>query len=99
LIVSMTLLAAGGMLITASSQSLSMMILGTALTGLFSVVAQILVPLAATLATPATRGKVVGTIMSGLLLGILLARTVAGLLANLGGWRTVFWVASALMAL
>ncbi|EAT1534247.1 MFS transporter, partial [Salmonella enterica] len=85
LIVSMTLLAAGGMLITASSQSLSMMILGTALTGLFSVVAQILVPLAATLATPATRGKVVGTIMSGLLLGILLARTVAGLLANLGG--------------
>lgn len=99
LIVSMMLLAAGGMLITASSQSLSMMILGTALTGLFSVVAQILVPLAATLATPATRGKVVGTIMSGLLLGILLARTVAGLLANLGGWRTVFWVASALMAL
>ncbi|EBA7037595.1 MFS transporter [Salmonella enterica subsp. diarizonae] len=98
LIVSMTLLAAGGMLITASSQSLSMMILGTALTGLFSVVAQILVPLAATLATPETRGKVVGTIMSGLLLGILLARTVAGLLANLGGWRTVFWVASALMA-
>lgn len=90
LIVSMTLLAAGGMLITASSQSLAMMILGTALTGLFSVVAQILVPLAATLASPDKRGKVVGTIMSGLLLGILLARTVAGLLANLGGWRTVF---------
>ncbi|MDO1920816.1 MFS transporter, partial [Escherichia coli] len=45
------------------------------------------------------RGKVAGTIMSGLLLGILLARTVAGLLANLGGWRTVFWVASMLMAL
>ncbi|WP_370612156.1 MFS transporter [Citrobacter meridianamericanus] len=99
LIVSMTLLAAGGMLITASSQSLAMLILGTALTGLFSVVAQILVPLAATLATPDKRGKVVGTIMSGLLLGILLARTVAGLLANLGGWRTVFWVASVLMAL
>lgn len=99
LIVSMTLLAAGGMLITASSQSLGMLILGTALTGLFSVVAQILVPLAATLATLDKRGKVVGTIMSGLLLGILLARTVAGLLANLGGWRTVFWVASVLMAL
>ncbi|MCK7180770.1 MFS transporter [Enterobacter roggenkampii] len=97
LIVSMTLLAAGGMLITASSQSLTMMIIGTALTGLFSVVAQILVPLAATLASPAKRGKVVGTIMSGLLLGILLARTVAGLLASLGGWRTVYWVASVLM--
>ncbi len=99
LIVFMTLLAAGGMLITATSQSLWMMILGTALTGLFSVVAQILVPLAAHLAEPAKRGKVVGTIMSGLLLGILLARTVAGLLANLGGWRTVYWVASVLMVL
>ncbi|WP_276639691.1 MFS transporter [Siccibacter turicensis] len=97
LIVLMTLLSAGGLLITASSQSLWVMILGTALTGLFSVVAQILVPLAATLATPQTRGKVVGTIMSGLLLGILLARTVSGLLASLGGWRTVFWVASGLM--
>ena len=97
LIVSMTLLAAGGMLIPASSQSLTMMIIGTALTGLFSVVAQILVPLAATLAAPEKRGKVVGTIMSGLLLGILLARTVAGLLASLGGWRTVYWVASVLM--
>lgn len=97
LIVSMTLLAAGGMLITASSQSLTMMIVGTALTGLFSVVAQILVPLAATLASPDKRSKVVGTIMSGLLLGILLARTVAGLLASLGGWRTVYWVASVLM--
>ena len=97
LIVSMTLLAAGGMLITASSQSLTMMIIGTALTGLFSVVAHILVPLAATLASPEKRGKVVGTIMSGLLLGILLARTVAGLLASLGGWRTVYWVASVLM--
>ncbi|WP_348235087.1 MFS transporter, partial [Salmonella enterica] len=51
------------------------------------------------LAPPAARGKVVGPIMSGLLLGFLLARTVAGLLANLGGWRTVFWGASALMAL
>ncbi|MRT13480.1 MFS transporter [Enterobacteriaceae bacterium RIT711] len=99
LIVFMTLLAAGGMVIVALSQTLWMMILGTALTGLFSVVAQILVPLAATLAEPAKRGKVVGTIMSGLLLGILLARTVAGLLASLGGWRTVYWVASVLMVL
>ncbi len=99
LIVVMTLLSAGGMLVTASSQSLWVMIFGTAITGLFSVVAQILVPLAATLAAPENRGKVIGTIMSGLLLGILLARTVAGLLASLGGWRTVYWVASVLMIL
>ncbi len=99
MIVAMTLLAAVGMLITACSSSLSMMLVGTAITGLFSVVAQILVPLAATLAAPEKRGKIVGTIMSGLLLGILLARTVAGVLASLGGWRTVWWLASGLMAL
>ncbi|MCL2891502.1 MFS transporter [Brenneria tiliae] len=99
LIVGMTLLAAGGMLITASSTTLWSMITGTALTGLFSVVAQLLVPMAATLATPQTRGKVVGTIMSGLLLGILLARTVAGALASLGDWRTVYWFASTLMVI
>ncbi|NMM38361.1 MAG: MFS transporter [Glaciimonas sp.] len=99
LIVLMTLLSAGGMLITAMSSSVAWMIAGTALTGLFSVVAQILVPLAATLAAPQQRGKVVGTIMSGLLLGILLARTVAGALASIGGWRTIYWVASGLMVI
>ncbi|WP_369788923.1 MFS transporter [Rouxiella sp. WC2420] len=99
MIVVMTLLAAAGLLITANSTSISMMLVGTALTGLFSVVAQVLVPLAATLAEPARRGKIVGMIMSGLLLGILLARTVSGLLASLGGWRTVYWVASVLMVL
>jgi len=97
LIVSMTLLAAAGMVLTALSSTLPIMLLGTALTGLFSVVAQILVPLAATLAAPEKRGRVVGTVMSGLLLGILLARTVAGGLAEISGWRTVYWVASALM--
>jgi len=99
LIVIMTLLAAGGLVITALSPSLSFMLLGTVLTGLFSVVAQILVPLAATLAAPEQRGKIVGTVMSGLLLGILLARTVAGALAEFGGWRSVYWTASGLMVL
>ncbi|MDO6409573.1 MFS transporter [Pantoea phytobeneficialis] len=99
LIVSMSLLAAGGMMITALSPSLPLMLLGTVVTGLFSVVAQILVPLAATLAAPEKRGKVVGTVMSGLLLGILLARTAAGALAQLAGWRSVYWTASVLMIL
>lgn len=99
LIVTMTLLAAGGMLITALAPDVTWIIIGALLTGLFSVVAQILVPLAATLAEPARRGRVVGMIMSGLLLGILLARTVAGALASLGGWRTVYWVAAILMSI
>ena len=74
-----------------------MVLVGTALTGLFSVVAQILVPFAATLAAPEKRGKVVGTVMSGLLLGILFARTVAGALTSLGGWRTVYFTGAGAM--
>ncbi|EQC01816.1 MFS transporter [Photorhabdus temperata] len=99
LIVSMTMLAAVGLLITAMSQNIWQMLLGTALTGLFSVVAQVLVPLAATLALPHQRGKAVGIIMSGLLLGILLARTISGAMTTLGGWRTIFWVASILLVI
>jgi len=98
LIVTMILLAAAGMVIIALSRSFLFLLLGTLMTGLFSVAAQILVPLAATLAEPERRGKIVGTVMSGLLLGILLARTVSGGLAQLGGWRTVYWTASLLMA-
>ena len=99
LIVTMITLAAGGLLISANASTLTMLLVGTAITGAFTVVAQVLVPFAATLAAPAVRGKVVGTVMSGLLLGILLARTVAGALSTLGDWRTVYWVASALMFL
>jgi len=97
LIVLMNLLAAGGLLISAFASNIAVLILGTALTGMLSVVAQILVPFAATLAAPHERGKAVGTVMSGLLLGILLARTAAGALADVGSWRTVYWVAAILM--
>lgn len=65
--------------------------------GALSVVAMILVPLAATLAGDAQRGQVVGTVMSGLLIGILVSRTLSGLIASLGGWRLVFAVAAAVM--
>lgn len=99
LIVSMTVLSALGLLLTAVSTSMSGLLLGTALAGAFSVVAQLLVPLAATLAEPQNRGKVVGTVMSGLLLGILLARTISGVMAGLGGWRTIYWVGAVAMLL
>lgn len=66
--------------------------------GATSVVAQILVPLAAHLAPEARRGEIVGRVMSGLLLGILLARTVSSLVADAFGWRTVY-VASAVAML
>ncbi|WP_253904597.1 MFS transporter [Bordetella trematum] len=97
LIVSMTALSAVGLLISANAPTLGWLLAGTAMTGTLSVVAQVLVPFAATLAEPQQRGRIVGTLMSGLLLGILLARTLAGALADLGGWRTVYWVAAALL--
>src|SRR5947209_20498174 len=65
--------------------------------GVTSVVAQVLVPFAADLAPAARRGRVVGTVMSGLLIGVLLARTVAGLVAAAFGWRAIFGVAAVLM--
>lgn len=99
LIVLMTLLSAAGLLISGFADSFSMLLVGTAITAVLSVVAQVLVPFAATLASPQQRGKAVGTIMSGLLLGILLARTVSGGLAEIGSWRTVYWVAAGLMTL
>lgn len=99
LVVIMTLLSAAGLLVSGFSNSFSLLLIGTALTAMLSVVAQVLVPFAATLAAPEQRGKVVGTITSGLLLGILLGRTVSGGLASLGSWRTVYWVAAILIVI
>lgn len=97
LIVSLYLLSAVGLLVCALSNGFAMFLFGTMLAGLCSVGAQLLVPFAATLAAPQARGRVIGTVMSGLLLGILLARTVSGLLAGIGGWHAVYWVAFAAM--
>ncbi|OWQ36773.1 MFS transporter [Pseudomonas sp. DrBHI1] len=99
LIVTMVLVATAGLVISACAPSLPWLLLGTALTGLFSVVAQVLVPMAAALSAPEQRGRAVGTLMSGLLLGILLARTAAGFMAELGGWRSIYVLAAVLMAI
>lgn len=69
------------------------------LIGIGSVSVQILVPLAAHLAPPAMRGRVVGRVMSGLLLGIMLARPAASLVTELAGWRAVFLGAAGLLVL
>jgi predicted MFS family arabinose efflux permease len=99
LVVGMSLLTAAGLFAIGAAPGMGVLLAGTFLTGLFSVVVQILVPFAATLAAPEERGKVVGTVMSGLLLGVLLARTVAGALAQLGSWRIVYWVGGVAMIL
>ncbi|RKG68250.1 MFS transporter [Corallococcus sp. CA054B] len=66
--------------------------------GLTATVAQDIVPAAATLASEHERGKVVGTVMTGLLLGILLSRVISGVVAERFGWRAMFMVAAASVA-
>ncbi len=65
--------------------------------GTASVAGQVMIPFAADLAPPERRGRIVARIMTGLLLGILLARTVSGLVAELAGWRAIYWFSAALM--
>lgn len=67
------------------------------LVGLTATACQVFVPLGAHLASEEERGKVIGTIMGGLLSDILLSRTLSGSVAELWGWRTVYWIACALM--
>lgn len=88
---------AAALVTSALAPSIGVLIAISLLVGLGSVAAQILIPFAATLADDARRGQVVGTVMSGLLLGILLARTLSGLVASTGSWRTIYWVAAALV--
>lgn len=67
--------------------------------GLTTVVVQMIIPFAATLASDAERGHVIGTVMGGLLLGVLLSRTTAGLVASVAGWRGVYVLAAGLTML
>ncbi|RKI69571.1 MFS transporter [Corallococcus sp. AB049A] len=67
--------------------------------GLTATLAQDIVPAAATLAAEHERGKVVGSVMTGLLLGILLSRVISGVVAEHFGWRAMFQVAAASVAL
>jgi predicted MFS family arabinose efflux permease len=99
LVCRMLIVAALGLVLAAIAPSLGVLAIAIAIAGLTSTVAQVLVPFAGTLATDEERGKVVGQVMSGLLTGILLARTFSGLLAAATDWRVVFWFGAATMAL
>ncbi|MHB1987331.1 MAG: MFS transporter [Acidimicrobiales bacterium] len=99
LVVVMSLSAAAGLLGAAASPVLPVLFAAVAVVGCTSVVAQILVTFTASLAGDGERGRVVGTVMSGLLVGILLARTAAGYVAQASSWRVVYVAAAALMTL
>ena len=87
------------LIIAATAQSFFILQIASLLLGITSIVPQLILPLAASLTAPEQRGKVVGTIMSGLLIGILLSRTLSGFIGQLWGWRSMFWIAAGICLL
>ncbi len=85
------------LLLAALSTNIYTLMAASFLIGATSVVPQLFIPMAAQLAKPTERGKAVGTVMSGLLIGILLSRTISGFVGGQLGWRAMFFIASGLM--
>lgn len=82
---------------SAVAGSLAVLALTTVAVGITTVSAQVIIPLAGDLAGDHERGRVVGTVMSGVLIGLLSARTLSGLVAEALGWRAVFWLGAVIM--
>lgn len=83
----------------ATAQNLTWMYIASFAIGITTVVPQVIIPLSAELALPEERGKVIGTVMSGLFFGILLARTISGIIGDMFGWRAMYWIAAVVMLL
>ena len=97
LIVGLCLLTAVSLVGVAAADSIPVMELASFLVGLFTVVPQVIVPFAVDLASADRRGRAVGSVMSGLLAGVLLARIASGSTAVFFGWRAVFAGAAGIM--
>ncbi len=87
------------LMIAATAKSFLVLEIASLLIGITSIVPQLILPLAASLSSHEQRGKVIGTIMSGLLVGILLSRTLSGFIGQLLGWRSMFYIAAGICLL
>lgn len=83
----------------ALAPSLPLLAAASIIMGATTVVTQMIVPFVALIARPEERGRAVGRVVSGLLIGTLLARTASGFVNAALGWRAVYWIAAALMAI
>jgi predicted MFS family arabinose efflux permease len=97
LITGLLVVTAAALAVTAAAPDFATLVSALAVAGVTAVAAQIIVPMAASLAVDDQRGRVVGTVMSGLMIGVLLARIMSGLIASALGWRPVFLVAAAVI--
>lgn len=97
LVIGQFALSAIALVIVATAQSERVLLAGMVAVGFLAVVIQVLVAFAATLAAPSERGKSVGIVTSGVVIGILGARFVSGILADLGGWRLVYLTSAGMM--
>jgi predicted MFS family arabinose efflux permease len=87
------------LLLTALAPNINILLLSGFLLGASSIMGMLLVPMAAHLARPEERGKKIGFIMSGLLIGILLSRTLSGFVGAHFGWRSMYFIAAGIMML
>lgn len=99
LIIIQMLLSVLALVLVGTAQSSSLLFTGMAVVGLLAVITQTLVAFAAHLAAPSERGRIVGLVTSGIVIGILLARTVAGTLNDWLGWRSVYLFSASLTLL
>lgn len=89
-------MSAVGLVATAFARSYVVLIVAMLVVGLTSVTGQLLTPLAGDLARPEHRGRTISLVASGLMFGILIARAISGIVADLTSWRTVFLFAAVL---